>query len=58
MTTISDAVAEYMRLEREQNATVQGCDHWALLVSVALTYRLNADILRGAIKDATLCDPN
>lgn len=52
------AVADYLRREAAAMATPWGADHESLLALVALEYRMNLQILRNAVKAATIARPN
>lgn len=58
MNPITKAVSEFLRREKEQNATPKGCDYAALLSDVATTHRVSLDLLKEGVRSATVMPPN
>ncbi len=57
-TNIKPAVAEFLRRAKEQNAKPEGCDYPALYADIALTHRVNVDLLKEGVRRETVMPPN
>lgn len=58
MNPITAAVSEFLRREKEQNATPRGCDYAALLSDVANLHGVSLDLLKEGVRAATVMPPN
>jgi len=57
-SNITKAVSEFLRREKEQNATPEGCDYAALLSDVAFCHGVSMDLLKEGVRAATVMPPN
>lgn len=58
MPSITDAVTEYMRLEKAANADMRGADHVKILADVASKHGIDSAILTEAVLDHSFSGAN